>query len=118
MHRHRRPSAPSIRTILIFAAVFAGGISAFAASLSAAPSAAPAPPSGPPAPSTRPATARTEARPMEQIVGDLSTAAREVNSSVEGVAVLFDPAKRQEAAPKALPVMRRMAALIDEMAVA
>jgi thiol-disulfide isomerase/thioredoxin len=52
---------------------------------------------------------------MEQVVRDLNTAAREVNESVSGVAVLFDPAKRKQAAPKALPVMKRMAGLIDEV---
>jgi len=54
---------------------------------------------------------------MEQVVRDLNAAARELNQSVAGVSVLFAAEKRKEAAPKALPVMKRMAALIDEFVV-
>jgi thiol-disulfide isomerase/thioredoxin len=101
----------------VLAALLAAGINGPATLFAAAPaaerSATPVAPDTRPA--TRPATAAAEGRSMELIVRDLNAAAREVNESVSGVAVLFDPAKRKEAAPKALPVMKRMAGLIDEV---
>jgi thiol-disulfide isomerase/thioredoxin len=61
------------------------------------------------------ATQPTERRSLEQVAADLNAAGREVSQYVSNVGVLFDPALRQKAGPKALPVMKRMGTLIDEV---
>jgi thiol-disulfide isomerase/thioredoxin len=116
---HRTLSTRSARLGILLAALMAAGINGPATLLAAAPAAAPSQAAPQTRPATRPAgepaKEPAEVRSMEQVVGDLNVAAREVNQSVSGVAVLFDPAKRKEAAPKALPVMKRMSGLIDEV---
>lgn len=111
MSIHRTWNKPPARLGVVLAVLLAAGINGPAA-LSASPA------SRPTAAATRPATQGARGRSMELIARDLNAAAREVNEAVSGLAVLFDPEKRKEAAPKALPVMRRMLGLIDEIAVA
>src|SRR5688572_10368008 len=113
-NRSSRPGVGVVACLLLAAGI--NGPARHASAAPPAPGVAPSAPSVPATqPSSRPAPDAEAGRPMELIIRDLNAAAREVNQYVSGVAVLFDAEKRKAAAPKALPVMKRMAGLIDEI---
>ena len=55
-------------------------------------------------------------RTPQQIMVDLQAASQELQKSVPSLDALFDEAKRTEAAPKAIPPMKKMFGLIEEIA--
>lgn len=57
-----------------------------------------------------------QGRSREEIAGDLAKLNEEMFATQPAMDALFDPAKRAEAAPKALPAMRRRLPLLDELA--
>src|SRR3954471_23033123 len=110
--RHRWPR-------LAFSAALAlGALCGLSHPLSAAPigSAPPrAPVTGaPPQPATQPGKGRT----AEDIAADIDKVGQEIREAQPPIDALFDPAERVKAAPKALPVLRRMLPLMDELAAA
>lgn len=54
-------------------------------------------------------------RTPEQIEADLQKASGELREVIGSPDVMLDPAKRQAAAPKAIPAIKRMSALLDEV---
>ncbi len=74
------------------------------------------------APATRaedPKPKTEEAKPKrtaDDVQKDLQAASMELRESLNSPEVLIDAAKRKEAAPKAIPVMKRMASAFDELA--
>lgn len=54
-------------------------------------------------------------RTVQQIQQDLQKASGELQGVLTSPEVFMDPAQRKEAAPKAIPVMKRMSALFDEL---
>ncbi|MGE5611802.1 MAG: TlpA disulfide reductase family protein, partial [Bacillota bacterium] len=54
-------------------------------------------------------------RSPQQIMGELGTASAELRAALGTPDSLFDEAKRAEVAPKALPPMKKMLGLIDEL---
>ena len=69
----------------------------------------------PGAQATQPAGA-AGGRKFEQVVADIEAMGKELRTVQPTMDALFDPAQRAAAAAKALPVMRRMLPLLDEMA--
>ena len=69
-------------------------------------------------PATSPATNPTTqpGRPLEQVMTDLQQSAQELGKVLTSEKTFTDNAKRAEAAPKVLPVLRKMRSLADEMA--
>lgn len=55
-------------------------------------------------------------RTPQQIMADLQAAGQELQKSVPNLDALFDEAKRTEAAPKAIPPMKKMLGLLEEVA--
>lgn len=66
------------------------------------------------APSSAPATTQSSARSMEDIMTDLNAASADLRGVISQ-ATLSSAAKMKEAAPKAIPALKRMTALSDEM---
>jgi len=66
----------------------------------------------PKAPADAPKVAK---RTGEQIQADLQKAGGELQGILTSPDVLIDPAKRKEAGPKIIPIMKRMSALFDEV---
>lgn len=54
-------------------------------------------------------------RTVQQIQADLQKAGGELQGSLTSPQVFIDPAQRKEAAPKVIPIMKRMSALFDEV---
>ncbi len=71
---------------------------------------------------SKPAAAAADApkadskRTVQQIQEDLQKAGGELQGVLTSPEVFLDPAKRKEAAPKAIPIMKRMSALFNEIA--
>jgi thiol-disulfide isomerase/thioredoxin len=65
-------------------------------------------------PATQPEAEPAHVRRFEDVRIDLDQQGRELAGVLPGLDALFDESKRVAAAPKALPVMRKMAALLDE----
>jgi thiol-disulfide isomerase/thioredoxin len=56
----------------------------------------------------------TPARTMEDITRDMQAVGKELQGLMASEEALFDPAKRAEIAPKAVPLLHRMISLFDE----
>jgi thiol-disulfide isomerase/thioredoxin len=102
VHRHTRRAAGCIVVLLVVAVLTPNLRSQ---TPTTAPAAAP--------PSTAPASG---ARTPEQIMQDLQAAGAELGAIVTGPNVLTDEAQRKAAAPKAVPIIRKMFGYADEMA--
>ncbi|CAN5579316.1 hypothetical protein BH09PLA1_BH09PLA1_14430 [soil metagenome] len=68
-----------------------------------------------PAPATAPSTGPA-VRALEQVMMDVSKIGNELNEILGDPAALSDVAKRNEIAPKALPVLKKMRGFVDELA--
>jgi len=90
--------------IVVFALAGVTGITA----LRGQPTTAPATPATP--------TTQPGGRPLEQVMTELQESARELGQVLGSEKTLTDTAKRSEAAPKVLPVLRKMRSLADELA--
>ena len=66
----------------------------------------------------RAADAREKAdkRPAEQIITELRAVGQQLSEVLESPQVLLDPQKRAEIAPKAIPPMKKLVALFEELA--
>ena len=63
-------------------------------------------------PSTRPTTG--PARSILDVMGDLDEQGRQLGALLPSIDSLFDPVKRAQIAPKALPLTQKMAGFLDE----
>jgi len=63
-------------------------------------------------------TEKADKRQPEQVINDLKSTGQQLSAVLESPDVLLDPAKRQEVAPKAIPPIKKLVALFDELAVA
>jgi len=61
-------------------------------------------------------TAKADKRTAEQVINDLRTTGQQLSEVLESPQVLLDPQKRQEIAPKAIPPMKKLVSLFDELA--
>src|SRR5882762_2014003 len=61
-------------------------------------------------------TAKADKRTAEQVINDLRTTGQQLSEVLESPQVLLDPQKRQEIAPKAIPPMKKLVTLFDELA--
>ncbi len=68
-------------------------------------------------PTTAPATPTTQ-RSADKIEADLQATGEQLQKLLKSPAALMDPAKRQELAPQALPLLRKLDALFVEMSAA
>jgi thiol-disulfide isomerase/thioredoxin len=68
----------------------------------------------PPAAATQPGKPRS----AEDIATDIDKVGQEIREAQPSMDALFDPAERAKAAPKALPVLRKMLPLMDELVAA
>src|SRR5437867_750946 len=59
---------------------------------------------------------KADKRPAEQVITDLRTTGQQLSEVLESPQVLLDPQKRAEIAPKAIPPMKKLVALFDELA--
>ena len=55
-------------------------------------------------------------RPAEQVIMELRTTGQQLSEVLESPQVLLDPQKRAEIAPKAIPPMKKLVALFEELA--
>src|SRR6266568_3477062 len=62
------------------------------------------------------AAEKGEKRSAEQVITELRTVGQQLSEVLESPQVLLDPQKRQEIAPKAIPPMKKLVALFDELA--
>jgi len=71
-----------------------------------------------PPPETTPATRPTTqpGRPLEAVMQELQQAAKDMGQILGSEKTFTDPAKRAEATPKVLPVLRKMRSLAEELA--
>ena len=58
---------------------------------------------------------KTDKRTAEQVIGDIQTTGKQLKDVMESPEVLLDPQKRQEAAPKIIPPMKKLVALFEEL---
>jgi thiol-disulfide isomerase/thioredoxin len=68
-----------------------------------------------PAPATSAPTTSSAQRGTQQIMEDIDAAGKQLEPIFGSAATLTDPAKRTAAAPKAIPVLKHMLALTDEL---
>jgi thiol-disulfide isomerase/thioredoxin len=103
---------------MVAAAVALGGLCGLSRPSAAAPigsgPSAPAAPAAPGTPTSRPAQPRS----LDELKADLDRVGHEVMEAQPPMEALFDPAERAKAAPKAIPAMRKMASLLDELVAA
>jgi len=59
---------------------------------------------------------KTEKRTADQVIADLQNTGKQLKEVLDSPEVLLDPQKRQEIAPKAIPPMKKLVALFDELA--
>src|SRR5215208_2822734 len=59
---------------------------------------------------------KADKRTAEQIITELRTTGQQLSEVLESPQVLLDPQKRAEIAPKAIPPMKKLVALFDELA--
>src|SRR5436305_4052558 len=100
---------------LVAAAVALGGLCGLSRPSAAAPiGGGPSAPAAPGTPTSRPGQPRS----LDELKADLDRVGREVMEAQPPMEALFDPAERAKAAPKAIPAMRKMASLLDELVAA
>jgi thiol-disulfide isomerase/thioredoxin len=59
---------------------------------------------------------KTAQRPAEQVIADLRATGQQLSEVLESPQVLLDPQKRAEIAPKAIPPMKKLVSLFEELA--
>ena len=64
----------------------------------------------------RGAADKTEKRTADQVIADLQNTGKQLKEVLDSPEVLLDPQKRQEIAPKAIPPMKKLVVLFDELA--
>ena len=103
--------------LLVAAGVALGGLCGLSGAVGAAPPVLP-PPGTKPATSAAPATQPGPPRSLDEIKADMDKVGREVLEAQPSMDALFDPAERAKAAQKAIPALRKMAPLVDELVAA
>ena len=73
-------------------------------------------PAAPAKPTTAPTSAPTTARSREAIMADVQAAGEQLQAVLPSLEALSDEKKRVEAAPKAIPAMKKLLAAFDELA--
>jgi len=63
-------------------------------------------------------TEKADKRQPDQVISDLRATGQQLSEVLESPEVLLDPAKRQEVAPKAIPPMKKLVSLFDDLAAA
>ena len=59
---------------------------------------------------------KADKRPAEVVINDLRVTGQQLSEVLESPQVLLDPQKRAEIAPKAIPPMKKLVALFEELA--